>query len=554
MTNRTVLIAPDKFKGSLTAADVVAAVRQGLQAVSPVSVRGVPVADGGDGTIAAAVAAGYVEVPVVAAGPTGEPVSTRYARLGETAVVEMADVSGLVCLPGGLLEPLVATSRGTGEVMAAAIKAGCTTLVVGIGGSASTDGGAGLISALGVNLIDAKGRHIPDGGAALDGLDRLDTGALEERLAGVSITIACDVDNPLTGPNGAAAIYGPQKGADEAQIGQLDRALGHFADVVAAHTGRDERDAPGAGAAGGVGYAALALLGATLRPGIDLIFDLIGFDKALDGVDLVITGEGSLDEQTLNGKAPAGVASASGKRGIPVLAVCGRTTLTRERLAAAGIQAAYALSDLEPDLDRSMSQAGALLTQVGQRIAREHLEPGPNDDDIGAREATMNSPDVTAFNELPNNEVREKLRRCLNVPRWVDSVAAARPYEYWPTLERTAREAAEHLDDGELLAALAGHPRIGEQASDPDHDEQLSRREQGGVDPADHDTAARLRTGNLAYEARFNRVFLIRAAGRSAEEILAELDRRRNNDEVTERAETVTQLRDIAILRLKETL
>lgn len=375
MRRKTVLIAPDKFKGSLTAAEVVTAVSKGLQSVSPVTVRGVPVADGGDGTIAAAVAAGFVEVPLVAAGPTGEPITTRYARLGQTAVVEMADVSGLVCLPSGRLEPLRATSRGTGEVMAAAIEAGCTTLVVGIGGSASTDGGAGLVCALGVDLLDAAGDHVADGGAALQSAASLDTGALEKRLAGVSITIACDVDNPLTGPAGAAAIYGPQKGADPDQIAQLDRALSHFADLVAAHTGRDERDAAGAGAAGGVGYAAHALLGATLRPGAELVFDLVGLDAALEGVDLVITGEGSLDDQTLHGKAPAAVASAAGKRVIPVVAVCGRATLGQERLSAAGISAAYALSDLEPDLRRSIAGAAQLLERLGQRIARDHLEP-----------------------------------------------------------------------------------------------------------------------------------------------------------------------------------
>ncbi|MGB3684558.1 MAG: glycerate kinase [Ornithinimicrobium sp.] len=373
MPMRTVLIAPDKFKGSLTAAEVVSAVSAGLQSVSSVDVRGVPVADGGDGTIAAAVAAGYIEVPVTAAGPTGEPVATRYARSEGTAVVEMADVSGLVGLPGGVLEPLAATSRGTGEVMAAAIEAGCTTLVVGIGGSASTDGGAGLVAALGVQLLDAQGVAIADGGAALQHVSSIDTQALADRLAGVTITIACDVDNPLTGPTGAAAIYGPQKGADEAQVRQLDEALSHFADVVAAHGHNDQRHAAGAGAAGGVGYAALALLGATLRPGIGLIFDLVGFEAALDGADFVITGEGSLDEQTLNGKAPAGVATAAGKRGIPVVAVCGRTTLSAERLADAGISAAYSLSDLEPDLQRSMAGAGPLLTRLGEQIARDHL-------------------------------------------------------------------------------------------------------------------------------------------------------------------------------------
>ncbi|MGB3762961.1 MAG: glycerate kinase, partial [Ornithinimicrobium sp.] len=208
-----VLIAPDKFKGSLTAADVCAAVGRGLHRHASVTVTSCPVADGGDGTIAAALAAGYSEVPVTASGPTGLPVCTHYARRGDTAVVELADVSGLVRLPGERLEPLTATSRGTGEVMAAAIDAGCTQLVLGIGGSASTDGGAGMLSALGARLRGRNGTELPDGGASLASLASLELSSLTARMDGVTLTVACDVDNPLTGPNGAAAVYGPQKGA-----------------------------------------------------------------------------------------------------------------------------------------------------------------------------------------------------------------------------------------------------------------------------------------------------------------------------------------------------
>ncbi|MGC1206875.1 MAG: glycerate kinase, partial [Ornithinimicrobium sp.] len=345
-TPTSVLIAPDKFKGSLTAADVCAAVSAGILRHVSVDIAVCPVADGGDGTIAAAIAAGYEAVPVTAAGPTGEPVQTHYARLGEIAVVEMADVSGLVNLPGGRLEPLIATSRGTGEVMAAAIDTGCTQIMLGIGGSASTDGGAGVLAALGARFLDADGAELAEGGAALASLASVDVSALEARMRGVSLTVACDVDNPLTGPRGAAAVYAPQKGASLEQVAQLDDALGHFADVIADQAGDDVRDAAGAGAAGGVGYAALALLNAELRPGIDLVFDLVGFAGHLETADFVITGEGSLDDQTLNGKAPAGVASAAVARGLPVVAVCGRTTLSPERLKEAGIDAAYALSDL----------------------------------------------------------------------------------------------------------------------------------------------------------------------------------------------------------------
>jgi len=236
-----VLIAADKFKGSLTAAEVAAAVRAGLQRVRPeIRVVVVPVADGGDGTLAAAVAAGYREVAVTAAGPTGEPVATRYARDGDLAVVELADVSGLSRLPDGMA-PLTATSRGTGEVIAAAIDAGCRRVVLGIGGSACTDGGAGLVRALGARLLDADGAEIGEGGGALAELATIDFAALRARLSGVEVTVACDVVNPLTGPDGAAAVYGPQKGASAADVAVLDAALNHWAEVVQAATGASRR-------------------------------------------------------------------------------------------------------------------------------------------------------------------------------------------------------------------------------------------------------------------------------------------------------------------------
>ncbi|WP_410788742.1 glycerate kinase [Kribbella sp. C-35] len=340
-----VVVASDKFKGSLTSAEVAAAVGAGVRRVHPdADVVAVPVADGGDGTLTAAVAAGYTHVPTVASGPTGEPVRSGYARLGDTAVVELADVSGLVRLPGSTPAPLTATSYGTGELIAAALDAGCTRIILGIGGSASTDGGRGLIDAL-------EGR----------------------RLEGVQVVVACDVDNPLTGPRGAAAVYGPQKGADPRQVAQLDAALTEWADAVARATGRDLRDAPGAGAAGGVGFAALALLGAELRPGIDLVLDLVRFREQLAGADLVITGEGALDEQTLYGKAVAGVAAAAQPATVPVVAVCGVNRLEPHQLQVIGVAAAYALTDLEPDVRRCIADPHPLLERLGERIAVDHL-------------------------------------------------------------------------------------------------------------------------------------------------------------------------------------
>lgn len=368
-----VLIASDKFKGSLTAAQVAAAVGEGVRRSRPdVEIDSVPVADGGDGTLAAAIAAGFTFVPVTAAGPTGEPVESGYARRDDIAVVELADVSGLVHLPSGPA-PMTAGTLGTGQVVAAAVAAGCRTIVLGIGGSASTDGGAGLLQGLGARLLDAEGQPIGTGGAALTELASLDLTELRAATEGVEFVVACDVDNPLTGPVGAAAVYGPQKGAGPGQVRELDGALSHFADAVAARTGNDLRDTPGAGAAGGVGFAALALLGAELRPGIDLVLDLVGFHDQLDGADLVITGEGALDEQTLHGKAPAGVAAAAAARGIPVVAVCGVNRLDADRLHGAGIAAAYALTDLEPDVARCISDGAPLLARLGQQIAAEHL-------------------------------------------------------------------------------------------------------------------------------------------------------------------------------------
>lgn len=368
-----VLIASDKFKGSLTAAEVAAAVGAGLRRVLPAAVvDAVPVADGGDGTLAAAEAAGFALVPVTVAGPTGDPVHTAYARRGALAVVELADAAGLVRLPGDP-DPLRASSRGAGEALAAAIDAGCRQVVLGIGGSASTDGGSGLLRGLGARLLTADGDEVADGGGSLDEVVHLDLGALRRRTDGVLITVACDVDNPLTGPRGAATVYGPQKGATPDQVRRLDAALGHWADVLAAATGTDVRDHPGAGAAGGVGCAALAVLGAELRSGIGLVLDLVGFHDRLPGADLVVTGEGALDEQTLHGKAPAGVAAAAGRAGVPVVAVCGVNRLDPARARAAGIGAAYALADVEPDLQRCLTEGAVLLEELGERIAAEHL-------------------------------------------------------------------------------------------------------------------------------------------------------------------------------------
>lgn len=365
-----VVVAPDKFKGSLTAAQVAARVAAGLARAAPgVEVAQVPVADGGDGTLDAALSAGHRRVPVRAEGPTGEPVDTAYGERDGVAVVELADVSGLDRLPGGRPAPLTASSYGTGQVMGAALDAGCRRIVLGIGGSASTDGGAGMVQALGGRLLDARGGEVGRGGAALAAVRSLDTAGLHPALPQTEVLVASDVDNPLLGPRGAAAVYGPQKGASPADVAELDAALARWAEAVHRATGVDAARTPGAGAAGGVGFAALSVLGATLQPGIDLILDLVGFPAALPGARLVITGEGSLDAQTLHGKAPAGVAAAARSAGIPVVAVAGRSLLSPAELEPAGIMSAYALTDIEPDPDRCMTEAGPLLEQLAMKVA-----------------------------------------------------------------------------------------------------------------------------------------------------------------------------------------
>jgi glycerate 2-kinase len=382
-----IVIAPDKFKGSLPAAEVADAIAAGLRAGWPgAELVTVPVADGGEGTVDAAVAAGLERVPVTVDGPTGEPVHASYARRGQVAVIELADACGLLRLPGGRPAPLTASSFGCGQVLAAALAAGARQIILGVGGSASTDGGAGLLQALGAQVLDARGEPLARGGAALRDVAALDLTGLHPALRDVaaldltglhpalrvsSVILATDVINPLTGPDGAAEVYGPQKGASPEQITELASGLRRWAAVVAATTGTDRSQAPGAGAAGGVGFAALAVLGAQARPGIELVLDLVDFDAALDGAALVIIGEGSLDTQTLAGKAPVGVTRAAARRGIPVVAVAGRSTLTKDQLATTGISRVYTLSDLEPDPARSSAQASALLRRVGQALARE---------------------------------------------------------------------------------------------------------------------------------------------------------------------------------------
>ncbi len=365
-----VLVAPDKFKGSLTAGAASDAIAAGVRQAQPhAEVLLAPVADGGDGTVDAAVAAGFRRVATTVTGPTGEPVVSGYALRGETAVIELAEASGLRRLPNGRPEPLTATTFGTGELIRAALDRGARRLVVGVGGSATSDGGVGMAQALGVRFVNGRGEDVGAGGAALRDLETISLDGLDPRVRSADLIVASDVQNPLLGPRGAAAVYAPQKGADASDVAVLEQGLGILASVVARQLGVDLATMPGAGAAGGAGGGAVAFLGARIVSGIDYLLELIGLPELLRSADLVITGEGSLDDQSLAGKAPWGVAQAAARAGVPAVALVGRLLLTHEQLRSAGFAEVRALTELEPDLERCRRDAPALLTRLARTLA-----------------------------------------------------------------------------------------------------------------------------------------------------------------------------------------
>ena len=389
-----IVIAPDKFKGSLSASQVATHLGRGIHVVLPdADIVAVPVADGGEGTLDAACGAGYDRVAVTVSGPTGEPLAAAFARRGHRAVVEMAAASGLDVLPGGVPDAGGATSLGTGELIRAALDAGCTEIVLGVGGSACTDGGAGLLQGLGAVFTDPAGAPLPRGGLALARLARVNLAGLDPRLAGVNFILAGDVDNPLLGTRGAAAVFAPQKGASAATVAELDAALTRYVQVLAQAAGEHIRaaaEAPGAGAAGGVGFAAIAVLAARRRPGIDVVLELTGLAEKIRTADFVITGEGSLDEQSLGGKTPLGVARQAAAHGVPVIAVCGRTTLSDSALKTAGFIQTYALTELERNINACMTNAGSLLEQLGESVGAyveaRHRHGGAKDLDSNNKE------------------------------------------------------------------------------------------------------------------------------------------------------------------------
>lgn len=341
-----IVIAPDSFKESLSALEAACAIEAGFREIFPEAVYvKVPVADGGEGTVDALTAAtDGRRVALQATGPLGRPVDAFYGLSGGAdpiAVIEMAAASGLELVAPGERDPLLATSRGTGELIRAALDAGARRFILGVGGSATNDGGAGMLQALGVGLLDAHGAQLAPGGAALAALDRIDVSGLDPRVKDCVFEVACDVSNPLVGPQGASAIFGPQKGATPEMVARLDANLRHYASVIARDLGQGVADVPGAGAGGGIAAAMLVFLHGRLRPGSEIVTDAVGLDAAVRDADLVVTGEGRIDGQTVNGKTPVGVARVARRHGKPVIAIGGCLANDAHAVHAHGIAATF---------------------------------------------------------------------------------------------------------------------------------------------------------------------------------------------------------------------
>lgn len=361
-----VVIAPDSFKESLSAWGVAQAIASGVRDVMPdADIACVPMADGGEGSLDAVLAATSGERRrAQVKNANDQPCEASWAWLGDgRAFIEMAAAAGLEQIPPAQRKPLQATSYGVGQLIMQALDAGARHIVLGLGGSASNDAGAGLLQALGVSLLDDKGRELPLGGAALQRLAQISLEGLDARLNDVNFEIAVDVDNPLCGPRGASAIFGPQKGATDHDVAVLDAALAHFAQVCSDQFHKDDQNIPGMGAAGGLGFAVKTCFNASFRPGVELIADLSGLDAAMEGADLVFTGEGRMDAQTLLGKTPAGVARYAVHRGISVIAIVGSLGDGYEALYKAGITAAFSLAPGPIALDEACRKAPNYLRQ-----------------------------------------------------------------------------------------------------------------------------------------------------------------------------------------------
>ena len=374
LSDMKIVIAPQTFKGSISALDAAIAIQAGVLEVLPgAETILVPVADGGDGTLETLVegSRGAIRTASVT-GPLGERREANWGALGDeiTAVIEMARTSGLALVPLDARDPMNATTYGLGEAISAALDEDFRTFIVGIGGSATNDAGAGMAQALGAALTDRRGTILPPGGAALAQLEHIDLSRLDSRIAESTFMVACDVTNPLTGPEGASAIYGPQKGATPEMVTELDSALENFADVVRRDIGLDVETLQGSGAAGGLGGGMVAFLNAELRAGVDIIMDIVNIERHLEGADLVVTGEGALDYQTVYNKAPIGVAQRARSLGVPVVAIAGTLGDRYELVHEHGIDAALPIPSGPMTLEEASENASELITQTTQRMMR----------------------------------------------------------------------------------------------------------------------------------------------------------------------------------------
>ncbi len=373
-----IIIAPDKFKGSMSAPEAAKCMARGIRSVlSNVELILFPLSDGGEGLIESLASAADDTINnLKVTGPLGKPVEAQWGIIddGNTAVIEMAAASGLSLVPENERNPLIATTYGTGQLIKAALDHGCSNLIIGIGGSATNDGGAGMVRALGAKLLDQNEQPLANGGAELQRLAKIDLSGLDHRLKEVSVKVACDVNNPLTGPNGASYIYGPQKGASKQMIEQLDQALKNYSRVIKKDLGIDIEDVPGSGAAGGLGAGLIAFLQAELCSGIELVLDALKIDQFLPRSRLLITGEGKLDAQSAQGKAPVGAARRAAKSNIPVVAIAGSLEGNLDMFHSEGITACFSIADGPLSLQESMDKGPRLLEiKTAELIRLWHL-------------------------------------------------------------------------------------------------------------------------------------------------------------------------------------
>lgn len=369
-----IVIAPDSYKGSLSALEVANNIEKGIRRIfNNLTIEKIPMADGGEGTVQSLVDStnGKI-VNVIVKGPLGKDVTAFYGILGDakTAIIEMAAASGLPLIPKEEKNPLITTSYGTGQLIKDALDKDCKNIIIGLGGSATNDGGVGAAKALGVKFLDKEGNNIGEGGGAVDKLNSIDISNIDPRIKDCNITAACDVDNPLCGPKGASHVFGPQKGADSSMIEFLDKNLSHYAEIIKRDLSIDIINTPGSGAAGGLGAGIMAFLNASMKRGIDIVIKLTDLEQKIKDADLVFTGEGMIDFQTAFGKAPFGVAKIAKKYDIPVIAIAGGIGKDAETLYSKGFDSIFSIVDGPMTLDNAIENSSILIERTAERIAR----------------------------------------------------------------------------------------------------------------------------------------------------------------------------------------